>query len=261
MPSRAKTKAKWTRSKTLALVALGVAGAMILASVYLFLARLMPAESTAPAALLEPGWQFYARPTSLEPPGTVFRIDNAGRRFEVTEIAPPIITGDEVFGAKREAVRTNAQILARFISGRDEAVAGQHGDRIETLEFEMFDVQKEVTTDMAVMKLLQDFRAHVDYRRENRYYVIRESRSALALRYSLSDALADSLAGKAGLDKMVKGDAGLSYKRDGAYVLDQKLPTRMRVMFLAEEITPSQGISNGKPQFETVPVTEPLVWH
>ena len=245
----------------MALIALGVVGAMILASVYLFRVRLMDARSTAPADLLEPGWQFYARPTSLEPPGTVFRIDKAGRRFEVTEIAPPIITGDEVFGAKREAVRTNAQMLARFISGRDEAAAGQHGDRIETLEFEMFDVRKEVTTDMAVMKLLQDFRSHVDYRQDNHYYVIRESRSALALRYSLSDALVDAFDGKAGLDKMVKGEGGLSYKRDGAYVLDQKLPMRMRVMFLAEEITPSRGISNGKPQFDTIPVTEPLVWH
>lgn len=261
MPSRARSKGKWTRSKKIALVAVGVLGAMILASVWLFQVGRMDRRSTAPGALLEPGWQFYARPTSLEPPGTVFRIDSAGRRFAVAEIAPPITTGAEVFGANREAIRTSAQIVARFIGGRDEAAAGQHGDRIETLEFQMFDVQKEVTTDMDTMKLLQQFRSVVDYRRDNRYFVIRESRSALALRYSLSDALVDSLDGQAGLDKLVKGDAGLSYRKDGGYVLEQKLPTRMRVMFLAEEITPAKGISGGKPQFETIPVTEPLVWH
>jgi hypothetical protein len=124
----------------------------------------------------------------------------------------------------------------------------------------MFDVQREVTTDLAIAELLDEFRSKVEYRRDNRYFIIRESRSALAVRYSLSNEILNSLQGTAGLERLVKGDAGLSYEKRGSYKLDQKLPTRMRVMFLAEELVPAKGITGDRPRFETMPVTEPLVW-
>ena len=260
MPPRRATRRKWTRGRKMALVAVLVLGAMILASVYILRTDLVDRRAAVPAELLEPGWQFYTRPTSLDPPGTVFRIDKEGRRFAVTEIPTAITTGTEAFGAQSAAIRTNARMLAQFIGGRGDAVAGQQGERLETLEFEMFDVQKEVTTDLAILELLMEFRSSVDYRSDNRYYLIRESRSATALRYSLSKEIVNSLQGTAGLERLVKADSRLSYEERRSYVLDQKLPIRMRVMFLAEEVIPIAGVIGDKPQFETTPVTEPLVW-
>ena len=113
---------------------------------------------------------------------------------------------------------------------------------------------------MAILELLSEFRSRVDYRRDNRYFIIRESRSAVAVRYSLSRELVNSLQGTAGLAQLVKSNSGLSYEERGSYVLNQKLPTRMRVMFLAEELIPAKGMSGGRPHFETAPVTEPLIW-
>lgn len=257
---RAIARGKWTRGRKIALIAVLVVVAMALASVYILRTRLIDSRTTAPAALLEPGWQFYTRPTSLEPPGTVFRIDKEGRRFAVAEIPTEKTTGTEAFGATSMAIRTNARMLAKFIGGRADVAAGQEGNRLETLEFEMFDVEKEVTTDVAILQLLTEFRSRVEYKPENRYFVIREARSALGVRYSLSEQLVNALHGAAGLSQLVKGDSGLSYEKKESYVLNQKLPTRMRVMFLAEEVVPTNALLGDKPQFETTPVTEPLVW-
>src|SRR6266850_590901 len=253
--SRTEAKGKWTRGKQRAAITALALGAVGLALVYFFHTTLIDRRATSPAAVLEPGWQFYTRPTSAEPPGTIFRIDNQGLRFLVTEIKPQITMGTEAFGTQSLAVRTNARMLARFVGGRGEGVAGQQAERLETLEFEMFDVQKEVTTDMAILELLAEFRSRVDYRRDNRYFVIRESRSAVALKYLLSKELINSLQGTAGLAQLVKSNGGLSYEERGSYVLNQKLPARMRVMFLAEELIPAKGMSGGKPQFETARVT------
>ena len=151
---RAEAVGKWTRAKRRIAIAALAFVAVGFASIYIFQTTLIDPRASAPAAGPERGWQFYARPTSLEPPGTIFRIDNQGLRFLVTEIKPQITMGTEAFGTQSVAVRTNARILARFVGGRTEAMAGQQGERLETLEFEMFDVQKEATTDMAILELL-----------------------------------------------------------------------------------------------------------
>jgi hypothetical protein len=261
MPKRGpKADRQLTRRTKLAITAAAAVAAMGLGSVYLLRTKLLDRRLTEPASVLEPGWQFYTRPTSLEPPGSIFRIDGEGRRFAVSEITPTITTGNEVFGAQSLSMRTTAHMLARFVGGHSEDVASQQGERVEALEFQMFDVQKEVTTDLAIEELLEEFRMRVDYRRDNRYFIIRETRSALALQYSLSEEFVNSLQGTAGLARLVTADSGLSYEKRGSYVLNQKLPSRMRVMFLAEELVPAKGLATGKPQFETVPVTQPLVW-
>jgi hypothetical protein len=227
-------------------------------SVYIITGRSTDQAASAPAAVLEPGWQFYSRPTSVEPPGSIFRIDPDGRRYQVTELAPTVTAGSEAFGSQSLAVRTTARMLAEFLGA--PGAAGQQGERIETLEFEMLDVQREVTTDLAIAEQLDEFRSKADYRRDNRYFIIRESRSATAVRYALSNDIVNSLQGSAGLERLVKGNAGLTYEKRGSYRLDQKLPTRMRVMFLAEELVQASGMTGGKPRFETMPVTQPLVW-
>jgi hypothetical protein len=254
----AKTRRKSTRGKQVALSALAVVAVISALSVYIVKFRWMDNASTAPGVLLEPGWQFYSRPTSLEPPGSIFRVDPQRRRFAVTEIAPETTRGSEAFGAQSLAVRTTARMLAEFLGA--PGAGGQQGERIEKLEFQMFDVEKEVTTDLAIAELLDEFRSKVNYRPDNRYFIIRESRSAMGLRYALSDEMMNSLQGSAGLAQLVKGKSGLSYDKRGSYVLDQKLPARLRVMFLAEELVPAKAMTGDRPRFETAPITEPLVW-
>src|SRR5690242_17333458 len=124
--SRVTVKGKWTRARKLAVIVPLVVGAMVLTAIGILRIDLIDRRATAPAALLEPGWQFYTRPTSLEPPGTVFRIDKEGRRFVVGEIPAASTTGTEAFGAMSVAIRTQTRMFARFI-GHTDLAAGQQG--------------------------------------------------------------------------------------------------------------------------------------
>lgn len=239
-------------------VAIGVA---TIAALYISNVSLLPKSEKEPATLLEPGWQFYPRPTSTEPPGTVFRVDGTHHRYVVEFLEVPTTTGKEVFGKTTQAMQTTAQALSRIIGKPVDASASQDGKRVETLEFEMTDVERELTTDAMIADILDKFREKIDYKRGNRYFVIREARSAKALHYTLSEQLANSLGGKGSIAEFVKTQAGLSYESRGKYVISQELPTRMRVMFLAEEIVPvSSSFGGAKPDFETVPVREVVVW-
>lgn len=213
------------------------------------------------ANILDPGWQFYSKPTTIEPPGTVFRIDKSGSRFIVDVIDIVTTTGEEVFGKSEQAIRTSAWALSRFIGVDFKASAGQEGFKEETLEFEMLGVQREITTDVIVEKTLKEFPSKVEYRKDNRYFIIRECRSANEIHYTLSEELVNGLGGSASLLKFVNSHAGLSYEKRGKYVLNQKLPTRMRIMFLSEEIVQtSASLAGGMPEFGTIPIKQPLVW-
>jgi hypothetical protein len=214
-----------------------------------------------PSTLLEPGWQFYSKPTTLEPPGTVFRIDKSGSRFVVDVINVLTTTGKEAFGNSKQTIRTSAMALSRFIGNNFDASARQNGFREEMLEFELIDVEREITTDVVVEKTLKEFPSKVEYREDNRYFIIRESRSANEIHYTLSEELLNEIGGSASLLKYVDSQANFSYQKQGEYILSQKLPSRMRVMFLAEEIIQtSASLTGGMPEFGTAPITKPLVW-
>jgi hypothetical protein len=255
---RGRAARKWTRTQRVAVAVASAVAGVTLVTILITQRALLDSRLRAPATALEFGWQFYERPTSLAPPGTVFRITRAGKRYDVGEIQPPTMTGAEAFGTTSLTVRTTARMIGRFLAGSGSV--GERGNRVETIEFVMYDVQREVTTDMGVADVLTAFRSKVKYEDNSRYYLIRESRSATAMRYSFSEEVVNSLQGEGGLEKLVKSNTGLSYEKRGSYVVDQKLPQRMRVMFLAEEIIPRDSLVGTTPRFQVVPVTEPLVW-
>jgi hypothetical protein len=212
------------------------------------------------AQILEPGWHFYPKPTTEDGPGTVFRIDRLKRRFMVDEIRIPVKVGTEVSGQTLQTMRTDANALVRFIAADQGMSATQGGSRTDTLTFEMYGVQREYTTDTDIADVLEQFRLKVSFRPDNKYYLIRESRSATELRIMLSDAFANALGGDASLSSLAKAGAGVTLEKHERYVINQKLPRRMRVAFLAEEIVPTSMGLTGKPEFDLAPLTEPLVW-
>jgi hypothetical protein len=234
-----------------------VVAVVVLLSVYV----MSPKRHEGPGTLLDPGWQFYSKPTTLEPPGTVFRIDSADRRFVVDVIATPITIGGELFPKSEQTIQTSASALSRFIGKDPKASLSQKGTRVDTLQFEMLEVQREMTTDADIARILKEFRSRVEYRPDNRYYLIREARSAKELHYTLSEDLVNRLGGSAAVSALASGSAGLSYQKHQRDVLSQVLPERMRVMFLADQIVPgSASLSGDLPEFTTAPVTRPLAW-
>jgi hypothetical protein len=60
--------------------------------------------------------------------------------------------------------------------------------------------------------------------------------------------------------ELANARADLAYESKGQFLLSQKLPERMRVMFLAEEIVMDSSLAGEPPEFATIEVTKPIVW-
>ncbi len=212
------------------------------------------------ADILDPGWQFYSKPTTLDAPGTLFRIDDDGRRYIVANLEIKTTMGKEAVGRSSKSSQASIGILASLF-GLDKIGIGAKGNKVERLEFEITNPVKEVTTDMAIDEVLDPFLEQLEYRAENRYFIIREVRMASAMKYFLSEQLVNDISGGAPAIENIKVEGEFKRGKKGEYELDQTFDEPMRIMFLPEEIAPiSVGFDESKPQLGLAPVTETLIW-
>ena len=62
--------------------------------------------------VLQEGWQFYHRPTTLEPVGTVFRIDKEHRRYIVDRLDIEKMSGREAAGHLEDSIEIGGGVLS-----------------------------------------------------------------------------------------------------------------------------------------------------
>lgn len=218
-------------------------------------------NSELPAGALAPGWQFYSNPTTLEPPGTVFRIDPERRRYIVDSLKVEIQSGDEALGSVEESVAASTSMVARFM-GLPNIEVSMGAQKTEHFAYEITNPVMEVISDVELDKTLPAFLKALDFRRGHRYFVIRQARKASAMRYKLTRGQIDNLGGEASVGKQLTAQGKVfSSDSSGKYTLEQDFKTPMRVVFLPEEIMPvTAGLAVDKPQLGLVPVKEPLRW-
>jgi hypothetical protein len=101
----------------------------------------------------------------------------------------------------------------------------------------------------------------LNYRVDNRYYIIRETRSATTMVYRLTQSQVAAIGGEASLSAAFGVKAALDIGQGGLYEINQEFPQRMHVMFLAEEIAPvKSGLAGAQPVLGRRPVRHALVW-
>lgn len=212
-------------------------------------------------ALLDPGWQFYSRPTELEPPGTIFRIDAERRRYIVDTVPVQTQVGAEAFGRHEESVDASLGVVARFF-GVKGVNAKLGGTKTERLVFELDEVAREVADDADLDAALAPVLGALQYRADNRYFVIRECRKAKRISHHLTRGQVTDLGGEVSVAEQTKLEGTLfREKDDGDYVLEKSFEQPLRVMFLPEEIEPATaGRTKAMPGLRRVPVQEPLHW-
>jgi hypothetical protein len=186
--------------------------------------------------ILQEGWQHYFTPTTLDPPGTVFRIDSAKRKYHVCQLPVKPVVGDEAFGEHTESITVSLGVVARIFGIKADPAAS----KTERLQFSLEGAQREVTSDEAVRAELVNAFRNVDYRNNNRYFVIRESLKATGITHILTRNQIQSLGGEAVLTPQV-GLTGSLHKSDRGheYRLQKSFAAAMRIMFLPEEIVPA----------------------
>lgn len=210
---------------------------------------------------LPEGWQFYDKPTTLEPPGTVFRIDRDNKRYIVDHLKIGSRKGEEAFGRIQRSIVAKASIIASFLGLTNLSLSGEAGKN-EQVVFEMQNLMREYLTDMDIDPVIKPFLEELDYRVKNKYYIIRDATSANEIDFQLSNNQVFSLGGEASLNEAisVKGEI-VSAKKGGLYILQQKFDKPMRIMFLPEEIKPiSAGLGGKGPELGLVPVKGVLDW-
>jgi hypothetical protein len=212
-----------------------------------------------PERLLDEGWQFFSRPNNLEGPGTVFRIDNQGRRYIVDQLTLKVSRGAEPGTRYEGSIDTSLSILAKLI-GLDLG-AKLAGRRARKLEFEVTDPVREVTTDADSQAVLDAFVRDFKLRERNRYFVIREARSAAAMLYRLTKEHMAELGGEGPVSAALSAGASLAVKASNVFEITQPLPERLRVMFLPEEVkVVGRSLGAAEPTLGLVRVREPLEW-
>jgi hypothetical protein len=218
--------------------------------------RRTPSGAKAPP-LLGPGWQFYDRPTELEAPGTVFRIDGSKRRYMVDSLDVQTQSGQEAVGRRKESIEANMGMVARFFGlGPKLDVAAEH---TETFEFELKGGSRQYVDDSDLDPVLDPWLAQHELRGGSRYFVIREAVLGSEITYHLSVGQVDKLGGEASLSEAAKLEGNLHTSKSGSdFVLQQTFDKPMRVMFLPEELQPFRGATEDGVLRQ--PVTTPLVW-
>lgn len=212
------------------------------------------------AQVLEDGWQLYAKPTTLEPVGTLFRIDDQGRRFMVDQVVVDTQAGPEAAARVKQRVQANIGFFARFL-GLDSYGGSLSAQGAETLEFEIVEPMREYALDAAMDRAMAPVLTSLKYRADNHYYVVRDTRSATAMTYRLTREHVGKISGEVSLAVALGAGATVAADNDGVYEINQTFPERMRVMFLAEEIRPVKaGMAGAEPVLGRVPVRHPLVW-
>jgi hypothetical protein len=242
------------------LVVVAVVAALALLAVGWWLVRSRRAESRPEAPpLLSAGWQFYSRPTELEPPGTVFRIDSGKRRFMVDTLEVTTQKGEEAVGRRRESVNANMGMVARFFGlGPKLDVDAEH---TETFVFELKGASRQFVEDADLDAVLDPWLKQHELREGSRYFVIRDTVSGNEITYHLDRGQVDKLGGEASLTDAAELEGNLHTSTSKSdYLLQQTFDKPMRIMFLPEELRPlTRGLAE-----ETVigrrPVTKPLVW-
>jgi hypothetical protein len=211
--------------------------------------------------ILPIGWQFYSKPTTLEPPGTVFRIDKEKKKYIVDYLKVKPQKGEEAFGRVQTSMQAKTSIVASFL-GLTNLSISSHAEKDEQMIFEMGNIVKEVLTDAKIDPILKSFLEKLDYRVDNKYYIIREATTTDGIDFQLNKDQVINLGGEASLNQAisVKGEI-FSSKKEENYILQKKFEKPMRVMFFPEEIKPvSAGLGGIEPELGLVPVKGVLEW-
>ena len=214
-----------------------------------------------PTRTLPRGWQFYSNPTTLEAPGTIFRIDQNKQRYIVESLPVQVSYGEEAVGKVEESITADTNVVARFM-GLANIEAGVGAQRTERFSYEVTSPVMEIVSDVELEKILPGFIEKHNFRKGNRYFVIRQARKVSAMRCRLTKTQVENFGGNASVAEQLSAQGKVfSSDSSGQYILEETFKTPMRIVFLPEEIREiTAGLGSEKPQIGLVPVREILSW-
>jgi DNA-binding beta-propeller fold protein YncE len=205
---------------------------------------------------LPSGWQFYAKPTEAEKPGTVFRITSGKKKFWVGELPVRIRECDVSTG--RYLRKTTINVFLRFTELNNIEI-NSRGKKVQRLDFEMKDPKDETTFDVDLDPLLKQLFENLAYHKEDQYFIIRDATKTQEINYQLTEDHVNSLGGEASFRSALEERCLSSSKEQEMHIIKQKFEKPMRIMFNAEELKMRLD-KNGNMRFSFHRVKKVLDW-
>ena len=223
------------RTSQISLVATGLL--LLGLGCYALLRRFLRRRARPLATL--PGWQLYDAPTDGGPPGSVFRINPDGVRYQVTMIPFPVELAKLATQRSRWEIKTSITQIARFVDALPK-IDGSLAEH-ETVELEMTQPTHEVTYDVDTEEMVKSesrLEAAMAAHPKDRFYVIREAHKTTHLELTISQTQASHLTiGSAPLSDRVNLGLNIRGSGDGSkkFVWDE-WTDELRVLYLPQEI-------------------------
>lgn len=193
-------------------------------------------------ANLYPGYQIFPTPRTSDAPGQVFRIDKDNVRYYVEDLSDgiaqniseekvPQATGRRVFTAK-----TLGKILYQDILNLDFS----SNSEVE-FELKLDDVTREYIQDVDLDRVLtQDRIRSMVTRRDDKYYVIRETVSVMGISYKFSRQALTDFGGEGEIESVAEAKANLKWDDSATYQLVQAFDKPHRLFYIAERLVPTE---------------------
>jgi hypothetical protein len=242
MRSRRSNRNRWRVAALIAVFAIGLA---------LFVWepwRVRPAE-------LFPDFLMFPSARTFDPPGTIFRINAEGIRFDVADISEKIKTsaGEEFLPDQVGRRRVSGETLASALGRGRSASLGFSGEY--EVHLKLVGVQREKTSDWDVDKTVGPALKEVNLRPESHYYIIRETIAASEIDYTLSASDGATAAAKLGLKDVGSGEVKVERSGSGETTLEGHYVRPVRILYKLEEIKFDSSGINGDLRLSRLPIT------
>lgn len=209
------------------------------------------------------GFVLFPIPTTADPPGTVFRIDQSHTRFVVTDLSNriPVHRADVAVPDYRNTEVAKANFLLSFLrrmgilSGPSVSVSGSLSSavsvRIDTAE-------REFTEDAEVDTAISRGIAGLPIKAGSKYYVIRETISAKRVAYTFEKQFLQDAQTTGKIGQVANAEAMASWNSSHSSELDQRFQVPHRVLYKAEQIVVGTGFGGTVHDYQRIPIAEPV---
>jgi hypothetical protein len=209
---------------------------------------------------LYPDFLMFPSARTFDPPGTIFGVNQEGVRFDVTDISKAIKASEgeefvpDQVGRRRVSGTTLANALGQ-ISAASLSFSGDHN-----VNLKLTNVRREKTTDSDIDKVIGNALPELNLRRDNKYYVIRETIAARGIEYTLSTK--DSEIAGAHLTAQRAGSGKVEVQRShaGEIKLMGAYDSPARIFYKVEEIKFQSSGINGELSVSRTPVDKNFHW-
>jgi hypothetical protein len=199
---------------------------------------------------LPKGYQCPLVPNGFDPAGSIYRLDKTNTYYRVKDFSKDPVIG-AMPGFKRDVQISNYvlsdkqtstaglsfNVLKNALPGLTASGAADFNKEV-SVDITVEDMVGEVLDDTVADKIVDAFKASVEPKPGNKYFLVRETIRAGGVSYRLKQTDLAKLGGKAELEKLADGSANVTLRdNNGVMEIKQKFaPERIHVCIKSAEI-------------------------